>query len=292
MSVLPQNVGVVLVNWNCARDTTATANFMAGLGYLVTVVDNGSCIPGEVSNLRSNLADGVVLLEREFNGGFGAGMNTGMKELVARGLEFAILLNPDISPSERVFDAILNALGSDVDVVGIAQATEVDGAAPVPYQSAAVLRRAKPLPLPSGLEDGNVVDADVVTGACVVVRLSKAKEVSFIDESYFHYKEEFDFVYRMKSSGCRVRFLTFPVLLHRNGSSLSTVSRQARYYHYRNEVLFLRKNFGMLEIFRMPVILKSASFEIVSGRDWGLATAIVRGLGHGLRGLDGKYQIM
>lgn len=291
MSISIGNVAVLIVNWNCSPDTISTAARLAEWGFFVVVVDNGSDISGEVASLERALPRSCALVKRSSNGGFGAGMNDGMREALKRNLEFAILLNPDVDAQLDVFRSMLLVVDDDVDVVGIAQATELSAGESARYQSAALLDRAKVLPLPAADSRRGVHEVDVVSGACMLVRLSSASAVNFIDESFFHYKEEFDFVYRIKQLGRKVVYVDEFVLLHRNGSSLSTVSAQARYYHFRNEILFVRKNFGLLELIRTPAIFKGALFEVFKRRRMKLTASILLGVGHGLLGRSGRYKV-
>ena len=281
---------VIILNWNCAEDTIRCANLTSSMGWPVVVVDNGSDDPKEILSLQS-LNGSEVFLNSE-NRGFAGGMNRGMREAVRSGFLYAFLLNPDTYPTAEVLEVMANAMVEGTGAVGIAQAAIDPLSQTRRYQSSAFLDRAKPSPVSElDLFGNSPVSVDVVTGACLLVDLRAAEMINYMDEDFFHYKEEFDFVFRLKRRGFDVRYCPNPVLLHRTGGSLSTVSAQARYYHYRNELLFAKKRFGLVELLRLPGLFKQAITEVISTPSSSVRRAIFRGLRHGIIGRTGRILV-
>ena len=132
-----------------------------------------------------------------------------------------------------------------------------------------------------------VHDVDVVSGAALLVDLRVAEQVGYMDESYFHYKEEVDFCVRVRLTGERVRFCCAYALRHERGGSLSHRSPMAHYYATRNELLFVRRFYGWLELLRMPRLVASLLLAFVPVRGGAHARSVRLGVWHALRGVTG-----
>lgn len=79
---------------------------------------------------------------------------------------------------------------------------------------------------------------------CFMLLDSKVfEEVGRMDEQYFVYYDDTDFVWRMNIRGIRVRYLPIAVVLHKVSSSTGgRNSPFSVYYTNRNRVYFIRKN--------------------------------------------------
>lgn len=272
-------VCIIILNWNSCSDTIKAIELLGESQWHITVVDNASGDPTEARTIE--LAHpGTTVLRSTSNLGYAGGMNLGLRWAYSNGFTHAILLNPDTRPSTEVLEAMIQH-SEGYAVVGTAQVTENLES----YVSAAQLNGSKPFPFVCETACGRGHDVDIVSGAGILVELYTAEELGYIDENFFHYKEEFDYCYRVKMSGRKIFYSCGVPLIHRRGGSLPGSSPSALYYSYRNELLFLRKHQGRcgwisgLGIFRNAIvaILKNPSS----------APAILRGLFHGIRGISG-----
>lgn len=74
--------------------------------------------------------------------------------------------------------------------------------------------------------------------------------VGRMDEQYFVYYDDTDFVWRMTSSGVRIRYVSNAVVLHKVSSSTGgDRSPFSVYYTNRNRIYFIRKNLQGLQKF-------------------------------------------
>jgi len=241
----PESTSIVVLNWNSSDDTVALVDSLpAPWRDRVLVVDNGS---SDVEALSERLARhaAVSVVRRPTNGGYAAGMNTGMRTAAARGDRWALLLNADCRPSASSLAAMVRAAGHRFDIVGIAQtkglATNHAGNR---YPTAAVGRGLTPKPwncpgCPAGHHEVNVV-----TGAALLVSLSLAERLGGFDEGFFHFKEEFDLSHRARLLGARIGWVCEAEVPHAVGGSLPRDTDEAAYYTVRNELLFFRKHLG------------------------------------------------
>lgn len=270
---------ILILNWNCLEDSLRAVSLLASSPWQICLVDNGSADPAEASVIRARYSE-VHTISTGVNLGYAGGMNAGMRWAFAEGFTHCLLLNPDTAPTVQVVEEMLK-LADDGAVVGTAQVTENNQ----PYVSAATLRGRKVMPFQCATTCGRGHEVDIVSGAGIMVELAAANRVGFMDDRFFHYKEEFDFCYRILRLGRKLQYSCGSVLIHRRGGSLSGSSPAAMYYSYRNEILFTKKHFGTwawissFGLFRNAVIS-----SIKSPRN---TYAIVRGLVHGARGVTG-----
>lgn len=270
---------IVILNWNSSEDSLHVIGLLARSPWQICLVDNGSEDPAEVGTIRERYPN-VHTIRTGLNLGYAGGMNTGMKWARSQGFSHCLLLNPDTTPSAQVVEEMLN-LADGYAIVGTAQVTEDY----VPYISAATLNGRKVVPFNCPTSCGLGHEVDIVSGAGILVELATAASAGYMDERFFHYKEEFDFCYRISRLGWKIRFNCGTPLVHRRGGSLAGSSPSAMYYSFRNEMLFLRKHFGpfawlsSLGLFRNAIV---SSFKSPSN-----IYAILRGLVHGARGTTG-----
>lgn len=275
---------IIILNWNSLEDTLRAINSLKGCAWPITVVDNASDNPLE-SEIIQQSNPSLTVLESSRNLGYAGGMNIGLKWTVANGFSHAVLLNPDTLPSINVIESMVK-LSPGSAVVGTAQVTDDLSS----YVSAAHLRGRKPMAFTCETHCGKGHDVDIVSGAAILLELDAAKQIDYFDEDFFHYKEEYDYCYRIGLLGRKLKYSCGVALIHRRGGSLPGSSPTAMYYSYRNELLFLRKHFGKLGwlsglgLFRNALLSLSGSSEV--------SFAVLKGLMHGLRGISGPMALL
>ncbi len=84
----------------------------------------------------------------------------------------------------------------------------------------------------------------------MLVERSVFEKVGMMDEKYFAYYDDTDFIYRCIQSGFRMFYEPSLEVLHKVSSSTGTDSTFYIYYSNRNKLYFIRKNFtGFLKYF-------------------------------------------
>lgn len=272
---------VLILNWNSYEDTICAIELLGGCNWPIVIVDNAS--HGiDVRMIRDRFPH-IPVIENDKNLGYAGGMNVGMKWALAEGFTHALLLNPDTLPTLNVIEA-MDSLSTDAAIVGTAQVTSDLKS----YVSAAMLDGRKPRSFRCESGCGSGHDVDIVSGAALLIHLEAAQAVNYMDERFFHYKEEFDFCYRITATGRKIVYSCSPALVHKQGGSLSTTSNAAVYYWYRNEILFLQKHFGPFGWLSGLGIFRNAFQTIWSSRStWPSA---MKGVLHGLEGVTGPIR--
>lgn len=220
----------------------------------IIVVENAS---GDDSMAVLRAALDCTLVQATENGGYGAGVNLGMRH--ARH-ELVLCLNPDTYFTDddvlsvgRIFDAepSLGLLGLDLRYPG----GERQFSARRDYSLLDVLLRRTRLGrlgpgrrivdrhlMTDAWEDG-IFSADWVMGTGFVVRRSAFEAVGGMDTDYFLYMEDVDLCLRLRKAGWRVAAVPGIELVHdhQRASGQKLLSRAAR-LHLQALGVFMRKH--------------------------------------------------
>jgi GT2 family glycosyltransferase len=222
-------------------------------------------------------------------------MNAGIRTAISHGASHVWLLNADCLPAPDALSALL----AQADAYAVSASLQLSSAQPwsadaTAYTSAAMLPAGRVAPVACDGCDIGHHDVDVVTGASLFAGTGWLTAVDLIDESFFHYKEEFDLVVRIGKAGGKVGFVCASRVWHERGGSLGLASPKARYYHYRNEILYIRKHYRR-PLWRMaahePIHYKTL-FAAVAGLLAGgqrrrVSQAIFAAYRDGIRGVHG-----
>ncbi|MDO5672165.1 MAG: glycosyltransferase family 2 protein [Actinomycetaceae bacterium] len=261
---------VIVVNWHNAATTLACAESLRpaldnyGGKAKLLVVDNGSQ-DDSVESLRNNLAP-EELLCREDNGGFAAGVNTGIE---ARKADYYVLVNNDAvveadflceitAPLDK--DAKLGAISAHIVLQGLWRPSsprhphaliDKEGNAWVRTegQHGQVLTNST-----GGIVDawGNGMDRDWLRpagdwtaprevfafcgGACAL-RADALDEVGLMREDFFMYYEDLELSYRLRKAGWGIEYAAKAIAHHAHGGSAGVTSPLFVRCNTRNRLL-------------------------------------------------------
>jgi GT2 family glycosyltransferase len=251
---LKQAVQIVVLNWNGWEHTLRCLEALDELRHPsahILVVDNGST-DGSERHLRNRRPD-LEILQTGANLGYAGGNNIGLRRALARGAEFAWVLNNDTLPEASALAELLACMHRDVRLGVLAsRARTGDGR----QQEGLAFSTTDARAWNFFGEEGQIVcsgcpspgdfhDAAILAGPSLLFRTRALAEVGLFDESYFHFFEEMDLVERLREAGWRAGLACRSSVQHEEGASLSHVTHQALYYLYRNHLAYRRKRFGV-----------------------------------------------
>lgn len=284
---------VIIVNYNSAHLTIKSLRYLEEIRLLtreftVHVVDNNSP-EGDADILKAaidenNWNDWAVLSTEKDNHGFAGGNNVVLREILHADVspDYIYFLNPDAYPREGAVEQLLIFLEQH-PLVGIAGSLlqDEDG---TQHRSAFrfpgilgefergislsvvsnILERWKVAPLPK-LE---TYEVDWVAGASVLVRKEVFNDTGLMDQRYFLYFEETDFMWLAKQKNWSTWFVHTSHVVHSAGQSTGLRDGQAggnpmpRYW-FDSWKRYFTKNHGRI-------------YALVAGGAWLLGALLYR----------------
>jgi GT2 family glycosyltransferase len=231
------------------EDFFKSISFQTHKDYVLYLIDNS------VNDVTNNLIDqylkqypvtSCVHIKNEGNEGVAAGNNTGIHLALRDGCSHVLLLNNDIElEQDFVFERMLS-LSEKEDII-------------VPkifyYSNRKIwmaggymdIQRALGVHYGDGKEDGPEFNSPkYITYAPTCFMLIKKEvfeKIGFMDEKYFAYYDDTDFVFRAIAAGIKMFYEPSVYVLHKVSSSAGTNSPFYVYYSNRNKIYFIRKNF-------------------------------------------------
>lgn len=234
------SVLVVLLNYKTPEMTLkslrAAMDAMEDLAGEIVVVDNASG-DGSLDTIRAAATDAgwlqsgrLRLLQSPVNGGFGAGMNFGMKAGLSDGTRpaYYYLLNSDAFCNERTIEALrdfmkatANAGFAGSHVHGLegephctafrfpSLASEFEGAA----QTGVITRLLPNVSVAMGLPD-KATQVNWTAGASLMIRADVIEAVGGFDEQFFLYFEETELCHRAAQAGWKTYYVPESTIAH------------------------------------------------------------------------------
>ena len=240
MRASPPEVAVVVLNWNGWADTEPCLASLRDAGYPhlhVILVDNGST-DGSPGKVRAAFPE-VEVLETGANLGFAGGNNRGLERALARGSDYAMLLNNDTLVEPGFVEPLLDALrgGADVASPAIEYADDpgrlwFGGGELDPPRHADIDR-----------VDG-VVATPWVTGCCLVASREIWERVGLLDARYFLIHEDVEWSLRASAAGYRAVVVGPSRIRHKVSSTLGEQPLLGLFYYVRNGLLLAREHGG------------------------------------------------
>jgi GT2 family glycosyltransferase len=289
----------IIVNYklkeDCADCIASLQRAGAELRQII-VVDNASK-DGSVEYLQSKFGVELCLIENEYNRGYAAGLNTGIREALKRSHSLILLLNNDTIAAPDFLSELQRATQSGVsyDLFGPAifyydypdRIWFLGGKLlPGTLISHTLLRNHK---LPGHLPD--LLPVDFINGCAMLVRREVFEKIGLLDESSLLYAEEVDFCWRARLSGLKLAAVPVARLFHKVSQStrqtLGQQSLRAEYLRFRNQARFYARyahgaQRSLMVIFSGARALMFALWDIFSGRP-GLAYISLSGWWDGWR---------
>ena len=277
-------LSVVIVNYNVKfyleQCLHSLSKALVGIASQVYVVDNNSH-DSSVEYLKEKYPS-VCFIASNHNYGFAYANNIALRKCDS---EYVLLLNPDTFIGESVLHEMLTFMDKNEKVGGAGlQMLNAFG------KKAMESRRGLPEPMvafykmcglcaryPKSKRFGKYYmsylswdtpeQIEVISGACMLVRLDVLRRLNYLDEDFFMYGEDIDLSYRILKAGYENWYLPLKIL-HYKGES--TQKSSFRYVHvfYQAMLIFFRKHYKHLAFwFSLPIktaIYAKAFLSLVS----------------------------
>jgi GT2 family glycosyltransferase len=255
------DLSVVIVNYNVEYFLEQCLNSVLKArqknNIEIFVVDNNSS-DGSVEMVNQKFPN-VILIANKDNRGFSSANNQAIK--IAKGRNI-LLLNPDTVVEESTFNKVVGFMNSHDDCGGLG-VRMVDGKGDFLPES----KRGLPTPLvafykifglssifPKSkkfgayhlgyLDEFEINQIDVLSGAFLCVSASALEKVGLLDETFFMYGEDIDFSYRITQEGFKNYYFPETTIIHYKGESTKKSSINYVFVFYKAMVIFAEKHFS------------------------------------------------
>ena len=270
-------LSVIIVNYNvkyfleqCLR---AVQRAQKGLNVEVWVVDNHSA-DDSVAMVQEKFP-AVRLIANKDNPGFSKANNQAIRQ--AQG-QYILLLNPDTVVGEDTFSKTIEFMDAHPEAGGLG-VKMVDGAGvflpesrrgfPSPFVAfAKTFGLARLFPKSKRfnryhlgyLDPAQTHEADVLSGAFMLMRKSVLEQIGLLDEQFFMYGEDIDLSYRIQLGGFKNFYFPETTIIHYKGESTKKGSLNYVRTFYHAMILFARKHFQGQQAFWFIQMLQVAIY--------------------------------
>lgn len=277
---------LITVNYNQSGYTEKFINSVAELDFPefeLIVVDNGS--QNDPCMYLKEKYPWVHFIHSDQNLGFAGGNNLGVAQSKGKYLFF---LNNDTLLPKDLLSKLLPFLESKPNL-GMVSPKVVFPNGDIQYGGAIDISswtgRGKRVGLDEkdlGQYDG-VYPTDLCHGAAMVVPRSVLKKVGPMPEIYFLYYEEHDWTHIIKRAGFEIFYFGETYVIHDESVSIGKQSPLKTYYLFRNRVLFMRRNFSLLQnfvfyIFFILLVFPKSLISFLAKREFDNLKAMWKGL--------------
>jgi len=245
----PGKIGVVTVLYNSApvlEDFFRSIDRQEYTEFVVYCVDNASA-DDSVSQCRAK-AGRYQVIENGSNLGVAAGNNVGTRAAVADGCEFVLYLNNDVVFGPELFGQLVQGMAQyhcsmTTPIMYYHDRPDVIWAAGGFFQPWLGYRC---LHFGDGDADEGQYSApravQYTPTCCVLVSRELFSSVGMMDERYFIYYDDTDFMLRATRSGYLLYLLPAAKLWHKVSSLIGAGSQFRTRYVHRNHALYLHKS--------------------------------------------------
>ena len=199
----------------------------------------------------------LILIRAKRNDGFAAGNNIALRQIMKNNkFDYVWLLNNDTVVPKNSLKVLTNNIESNKSNIGIL------GSALAYYSNPKTLQGiggdynkwfGTSKPIDNGknilsLKTNNKIDYPI--GAAMFVTKKFLNEVGLLNEEYFLYYEELDWVLRGRKYGFTVSYSPESIVYHKVGSSIGTGKAMERsefsdYYTLKNRIKFVKKYYPL-----------------------------------------------
>lgn len=262
-------VSIVIVNWNhkeltgnCIRSILdASASEIRGKEYEIIVIDNGST-DGSKEYL-SVFSDSVKLITNNSNSGYAPACNQGMRE--AKG-NYVLLLGNDTIIMNEALQKCTKFLdeNSGCGAVGC-RLLNPDGTVQNNCKKFPKLRNGfftymsldrlnKDYDMNSFKYDATT-EVEQISTSFLMIRKTLLDEIGYFDESYKILYNDVDLCKKIRQSGNKIYFLHTAEVIHYGSRSTQKAGFRERKIMYSDIYRYYRKNFGVMAVTLIPVLV-------------------------------------
>ncbi|GAA4840606.1 glycosyltransferase family 2 protein [Algivirga pacifica] len=245
-------VSIVTVNYKQVQETVKMLESIPKTKYPnleVIVVDNEET--QDNSSVYQEAYPGVIVLRSEQNLGFAGGNNLGSRH--AKG-DYLYYLNNDTILTEKTIQPLIEAFAEDPQL-GAASPKIRYFYTPekIQYAGFSSIHPITGRNMAIGKNQFNTSEYDEtretysVHGAAMMISRAVIEKVGLMSEDFFLYYEELDWSAQIQKAGYKIKYVGEAFVFHKESVATGKMSPLKTYYHTRNRILFMKRNFSKQE---------------------------------------------
>ena len=258
---MSKKVAIITLNYNGKQDTLellASLKKLQITNYkLQTIVVDNASSDGSVSAIHKEFPE-VQILQTGSNLGFSGGYNKGIEYAQIWGADLFLIINNDtLFRDENLISELIKTLKSDPKIGLVSpkiyfahghefhkEKYELEDFGKVIWFAGGsfdwdnIASKHRGIDeVDRGLYDG-VLEQEIFSGACVLIKKEVFEKVGYFDEKYFLYFEDSDFAKRAIKAGYKIYYNGKVSIAHKVSQSTGLGSIVTDYYHTRNRLIF------------------------------------------------------
>lgn len=224
------------------------------------IYSSGEFIAVQCPNDKSLISDRqtLIIVKNNNNDGFARGCNIGIDYAVV-GLrpEFILLLNNDTVVLPTLLEGLVNALASCRELAAVSPRVlyyDFNGQENVINSTGARVVRwlgtTRNFCVGRASErcrQDEIAPVEIISGACMLVKVSVLNEVGLLDPEYFLGWEETDWCVRASRYNYKVAVVTGVPIWHKEAASTKKIKAYWWYYWMQNRIVFMAKHGNWLQ---------------------------------------------
>src|SRR5260370_32385747 len=249
-------IGIVTVTYNSGSvlpDFVSSITHLTHTNFILYAIDNDSK-DDTLLQLRNWDDDRLVILANATNVGVAAGNNQGIRAAIEAGCEHVLLLNNDVVFGPELLAQLMDGL-AQYNCAMSAPLMYYHDRPDVIWLAGGYFQRLlgyRSLHIADGQKDtGRFGRAPPVPSAptcCVLIRRAVFGEVGLMDERYFVYSDDVDFMLRAMKAGKVLYYVPHAKLWHKVNSLTGSESPFSMRYGARNRAFFIAKHLDRLSV--------------------------------------------
>lgn len=239
-------VGIVTVLYN---STLVLLDFFQSLeaqtcrNFTLYIVDNASPDNSlqQAHRLAKTVSFSTVFIENTHNGGIAQGNNLGIRAAKRDGCNYILLSNNDTVWSPDTLSSLLRSIESTDYQIVVPKILYHDTGKI--WYAGGTWNRLRGGTLHFKHERiRSPHPVDYAPSCCMLIHSDIINLIGTMDERFFLYYDDTDFVRRVQNKGLKILYSPQVVITHKEGSSIGSLSPTSQYWLSRNLLIFTQKH--------------------------------------------------
>lgn len=244
-----KKIGIVTINWNNYYDTKDFIESILNIdynNYILIIVDNNSTDDSykKLKDKYKGSNESIIFIKNQSNKGFAGGNNVGIEFALNNDCDSILIINNDTIVESDFLNNMVSKLYSEEKIGVVSGKIYYYNNKNKLWSIGGKINLFKASAKYYGVDQfdkgqfDDIENLGLASGCLMLVKNEVFKEIGLFSEKYFFRGEEWDFGYRVKSSGYRISFAPKAKIYHKVSQSHERLSYSDIYSAYRAKLIF------------------------------------------------------